>query len=117
MPSNFKKETIRNEKHRKFIATLPCCVSGISGSTQAAHIRAAGSGGLGFKNGDCNCIPLSWMEHHKQHNKHERGFGEKSYWGDDLPRAIRLAELLYENTGNTDKCLNIIQKFRFKIHI
>lgn len=101
-----KKAKIRDKKHREFIASLPCVVSGVSGMTQAAHIRHNNGGGMGLKPGDDYCIPLSWWEHAEQHE-----IGELNYWP-DIEDAKELALDLYRNTGDRDKCLEMIARYR-----
>ena len=63
---------------------------------------------MGIKPGDNYTVPLDYREHERQHKK-----GELSYW-DDIDAAIELAKSLYENTGNREKCLNLILNFRIK---
>lgn len=112
---NFKKTIIRSEKHRRFIASLPCVVSLAQGETQVAHIRKCGGAGMGLKPCDSRCIPLSWKEHAKQHSM---GCEEK-YWKDrgGIENAVLLAENLYKNTGNEEKCLELIKKFKLGINL
>jgi hypothetical protein len=100
-----KQPKIISEKHRRFIASLPCAVSGRS-DCQAAHIRA-GYLGMGTKPPDSRCIPLNWEQHAKQH-----AIGEKAFWNFRLDEAIWLAGLLWDNTGNRERCLELIAKFR-----
>lgn len=80
-------------------------MSGISGQTQAAHIRQGG-GGMGLKPGDDMCVPLSWMEHEKQHR-----IGERKYWP-DIARAKHLARDLYAVSGDRESALLLIARFR-----
>lgn len=98
---------VRDEKHRRFIAELPCCVSGVQGRTQAAHIRANTGGGMGLKPGDNFCVPLSVEEHAKQHH-----VGERIFWGDKLEAAKELANGLFFHTGNHDEAVKLIVRFR-----
>lgn len=102
-----KQKPIRSEKHRRFIASLPCCVSGVSGQTQAAHIRS-GFFGMGAKPGDDLCVPLSWKEHDRQHKCGERKFWEP-YGG--IQEAKELAQHLYRFTGNEDMARQLIARF------
>jgi len=87
---------IRDEKHRRFIASLPCIVTGIEGSSQAAHIRK-GLYAMGMKPDDSLCVPLTWWQHSKQHD-----IGEESFWSDygGINRAKDFAIRLFENTGD-----------------
>lgn len=105
-----KVSKIRDEKHRRFIASLPCCVSGAIGKTQAAHIRADCNAGMGLKSGDNFCVPLSINEHTKQHS-----MAERKYWGDHLMDAIELANKLYLSTGNVTEGRKLVDAFRWKM--
>lgn len=105
-----KVPKIRSEAHRRYIASLPCCVTGREGNTQAAHIRADGGAGMGLKSGDDSCIPLSYQEHSRQHS-----MAERKYWGDMLPEAILLAYQLYGVTGNISEGRKLIDRFRWKM--
>jgi len=101
-----KTKLIRDEKHRRFIASLPCVITGL-GDCQAAHIRH-GYYALGSKPSDARCIPLHWLEHQKQHQ-----IGELAYFGKKrLDALIWLSGLLYTHTGDYDKCCELIERFR-----
>jgi hypothetical protein len=107
---NFKQNPINCPKHLAFIRTLPCIIRGTVGEVQAAHIRSGGDGGLARKPSDSRVVPLHWYEHKIQHN-----IGEKEFFGERLQEVIHLAELLYQNTGNRQKCIEIINLFRMKL--
>jgi hypothetical protein len=105
-----KEPKIRSEKHRRFIASLPCCVSGLQGQTQAAHIRTQTGGGMGLKPSDIWCIPLSVVEHQRQHNF--KG-GEKAYWElhGGTEKFKELAKNLWVYSGDEFKCSKLIAGF------
>jgi len=105
--SRFKQEIIRSEKHRRFIASLPCCVTGLK-NCQAAHIRS-GCYSMGMKPCDSLTVPLHWQEHNRQHV-----FGEETFWlpFGGIEAAKKLAKDLYTNTGDYIKCCEIIGAFR-----
>lgn len=107
--TNFKQKPIRDKKHLKFISGLPCVVSG-KGEVQAAHIRKGCGGGMGYKSGDNFTLPLNYEIHSRQHHLGAEDFFWSEYGGID--RAISLANALYENTGNREKCLQLIRDFR-----
>ena len=88
-----KTKRFRSENYRRWIASLPCLVSKIEGRTQCAHIRSGLSGGMGLKPGDNWCVPLSWSEHARQHQRGERKFWEE-YGG--VLRAKETATALFE---------------------
>lgn len=105
---NFKQKRIRDKKHLKFIASLPCCVSGAHGITQAAHIRH-GVSGIGIKPCDRLTVPLSYIMHDRQHQ-----IGELKFWGDidGIEKSKNLAMDLYEISGDRNSALILIAKFR-----
>ena len=63
--SNFKIKRIDSPKHRKFITTRACLISGYKTGVQAHHLmRAEPVKGMGIKLCDKWCIPL----HHTIHD-------------------------------------------------
>lgn len=96
----------RDPKHLKFIRSLPCCITGLRGMVEAAHIRSGTDGGMGLKPSDCWTVPLTHAQHYKQHQ-----VGERRFW-DDLDRARQLARDLYAVTGDMDAALKLIVEFR-----
>jgi len=65
MWSNPKQVIWRSERHRRNVATLPCCVCGYEATSdspyksQAAHLGHTGDGkGLSLKVPDSRCVPL-----------------------------------------------------------
>ena len=108
MTANFKIPVIRDKQHRMFIASLPCVVSG-SDNVQCAHIRKGNGAGLGMKPSDDTCVPLSIDQHRIQHEIGEHKFWE-SYGG--IEKATKLAKTLYEFTGDTNRALEEIARWR-----
>jgi len=104
-----RQPRIKDEKHRKFVASLPCCVSGVSGQTQAAHVKTGALCGMGMKPSDAYIVPLSCREHAAQHK-----VGERVYWGDKLEAAQELCNALYLCTGNYDKAHVLLARFMKK---
>ena len=91
------KTRARDDAHLRFIASLPCAVSGVQGRTQAAHLRFASAEygkpitGIGTKASDCWVLPLSVEMHDEQH----RAGDELAWWqskgiADPLLLALRL---------------------------
>ena len=103
-----KREIIRSDEHLKFIRMLPCVMTGMQGGCDPAHIRK-GFNCMGVKPPDSRVVPLTYAEHRKQHNK-----GEPAYWGDLIDRAIWLSGLLWDNTGDFEKCEELIKKWKTK---
>lgn len=106
-----KNRFIRDERHRRFIASLCCIVSGAS-DTQAAHIRKGSVCGIGLKPSDEMTIPLSVSEHALQHH-----IGEKIYWDDKggIERVRKLASDLYSVTGDRKSAMKLIMGWRCEI--
>lgn len=102
-----KKKRHRSKAHRRFVASLGCCVSKEKHQIQAAHIRAGTGGGMGLKPCDSWCVPLSIVEHHEQHR-----IGETAYWGDKLEAAKSFAQFLWKNSGDREICLQAIKSFK-----
>lgn len=92
----------------RFIASLPCCVTGAT-DVQAAHIRRGTDGGMGMKPSDCYVVPLSCNQHAVQHE-----IGELKFWYPygGFEKAIVLAKDLYSVTGDRNKALNILMRFK-----
>lgn len=67
---------------------------------------------MGMKPSDALTVPLYWRQHALQHEIGEELFWEP-YGGTE--RAKELARQLYENTGNREKCLRIIARFRYDL--
>lgn len=108
MLNNFKPVRVKSEKHRRFIASLPCLITGAT-DTQCAHIRKGNGGGMGYKPSDCCCVPLSCAQHALQGERGEIVYW-KPYGGTEL--ATNLAKALYECTGNKERALELIREFR-----
>ena len=87
----------RNEKHLRYLASLPCCICGRT-DVQAAHIRTAslehGKRGLGMqeKASDSWVTPLCVSHHAEQHTMNEMAFWKK-YGIDPFMLAITLKEM------------------------
>jgi hypothetical protein len=106
--SNLKQPKFESEKYRRWIASLPCCVSGVEG-TQAAHIRSGTGGGMGFKPSDAWCVPLSPEQHRIQHE-----IGETTFWAlyGGIQAAKQLAQDLYEiyQLDEHERDINALQR-------
>ena len=63
-----KSQPVRSEAYRRAVASLPCCICGIAGQSQAAHGSGAGTAvckGMGIKSCDLTCAPFC-VPHHQQ---------------------------------------------------
>lgn len=103
-----KTTYIRNEKHRRFIASLPCLICS-SEDVQAAHIRRGNSCGVGLKPCDSLTVPLCIRCHAKQHEVGELVF-YKDYAGYEAASA--LARRIYKITSNREAALRLIAEWR-----
>lgn len=107
-----KTTYIRDEKHRRFIASLPCLITGAK-DVQAAHIRKQNGGGTGLKPSDEFCVPLSVEQHRLQGE-----IGEVDFWRPYLgyKRASKLARALYVVTGDKNMAMKLIMEWRCEIY-
>lgn len=61
-----KSAPVRNATYRRAVASLPCCICGIAGKSQAAHGSGAGTAvckGMGLKSCDLTCFPACVRDH------------------------------------------------------
>ena len=105
-------EIVRSAKHKKFIRTLPCCVSFSNPPSDPAHISKGSGRGIGIKASDDRIVPLNHTQHARQHNR-----GEVSFWNGYLDEAVILANELYRHTGDWKTCVSLILDFRRKYAI
>ncbi len=109
----FRNPRKTDNKHRKFIAGLPCVACLAGGRSQCAHI---GRIGMGMKNHDFATVPLcaTWPDKPGCHDI--QGKNERRFWGKfgGVDRAKELAKSLYEYTGNWEKCCSLIVEWRRK---
>jgi len=103
-----KVPKIRSEKHRRFIAGLPCVYCRKS-PCQAAHIRNGHEGGMGLKPCDSLCVPLC-PDCHEIQGRSERKFWDR--FGGGVDGAKKLARGLYKVTGDNIAGLELIARFR-----
>lgn len=96
-----KRPREKNERHLKFIRSLPCAVCGNNIETEAAHLRAGNlaygkrNTGIGEKPSDKWVIPLCGIHHRKQH-----GISEQAFWVAQGINPWDLAQKLYRVSGN-----------------
>lgn len=69
METNFKIERIDSPEHRRWIASLPCIVSGYQGERGIDHhlMRAEPIKGTGYKLSDIYCVPMEFEIHNILH--------------------------------------------------
>jgi len=65
-----KVKTLRNEKYKAYIRTLPCCLCGANQDIQAHHTE---SGGMALKGSDYSTVPECPRCHERMDTK--RGIG------------------------------------------
>lgn len=108
-----KTERIRDEKFRRWIASLPCMVCGQALISQAAHIE---KGGIGLKSSDESCRPLCADTPNRQgcHAKVDQSI-IKLPW--ELRRDIIEAPVYkFWKQGDKSRAIYHIQKFRTKLN-
>jgi hypothetical protein len=107
MTARPKQNREKKLKHRRWIASLPCVITGAH-DVQCAHI-SKGRHSMGMKACDSMCVPLSCSQHAKQH-----GMSEEKFWEPHggIDRAKALANALYEVSGDNIEALRLIQKWR-----
>lgn len=111
--TNFKQKKIRSEKHRRFIASLPCLKCGKSG-TQAAHVGGMSEGkGIGVKVCDSRCVPLCAPYDNEMgcHFKHDN-MDWRTFWGKKLDRLDDLMNALYAKSGDIEHAYRAIRQFQ-----
>ena len=62
-----KSKPVRSEAYRRAVASLPCCICGIAGYSQAAHGSGVGTAtckGMGIKSCDLTCFPACAIRCH-----------------------------------------------------
>ena len=76
MKPNFKVERIDSPRHRKFVASQPCLITGSKDGVQAHHLLRVNGKGMGIKSCDMWCIPL----HHTVHDALHKSGNEKIFF-------------------------------------
>jgi len=84
---------LRDEAHRKFVASLPCLICGRTPS-QAHHVRFAQPRSLGSKVSDEFTVPLCALHHRALH---DNGLEEK-WWQDHGVDPLKEAERLWRES-------------------
>lgn len=89
-----RQPRVKDEKHLKFLRSLPCVICGNPIETEAAHIRFACEEagkrmvGKGEKPDDKWALPLCGKHHREQHKMNER-----AWWESKGIDPIKLCEL------------------------
>lgn len=78
-----------NEKHFKFVRSLPCCTCNANPPCEVSHIRIGANGGVGLKPTADYTVPQCHYCHAKLHT------GERTFWGYSLGDVKTLANSLY----------------------
>lgn len=104
-------KSFKDEAHLAFIRKLPSAISGAYGC-DPAHISAGSplhnkkrTGGA-QKASDCWVVPLTRAEHDAQHDHGD----ELGWWRSHGIDPFELAIKLYENTGDSAACIDILKK-------
>jgi len=102
-----KNKPIRDKQYRIWLSGLPCVLTGRP-DVQVAHI---GRLGMGIKNGDDKCLPLSCEKHAEQHAMGS----EAKFWakyGKTMREVEELCNALWFRQHDTDAALMLIAKFK-----
>lgn len=106
---NFKEPREHDEKHLKFIRSLPSCISG-DGPCVAHHLLSVSGRGVARKADDRHTLPLTWEEHDELHKKcGSNGVWEERYFWDTFrinPKI--LARTLYALSGDIEAAEYVI---------
>jgi len=103
-----KTKPARDEKFRRWIASLPCCITGLIGQSQCAHIKRLG---MGIKSSDYRTLPLSWQKHAEQHACGD----EAKFWakyGKTMEDVDALANALHLCQYDDKAAYRILQHFK-----
>ncbi len=102
-----------NERHLRFVRSLPCVTCGNDIQSEAAHIkfsdlsRGKRNVGVGEKASDCWTLPLCGQCHRDQHKMSERAF-----WDGQGIDPLAICERLYAVTGDFAAGLEIVAAAR-----
>ena len=85
-----------DKQFREWIQRQPSCISGRfseyvngEGRCVAAHVRRSKDSGTGYK-APYSCVPLTQIEHLRQHQHGEEAFGGKEFFDNQLEKYRRL---------------------------
>jgi len=70
-----KPNTVRDKKYLEWLSKQPPLIAG-TGDTVCHHVKLLGSGSMGKKPSDTDCIPISDSIHQRIHSSGRRG-GER----------------------------------------
>ena len=109
-PSPKAEKALRSKPHSRFIHELPCCLSGSMQNIIQHHLLRCPS--RAGRSGDQHSVPMTDSLHKELHDN----------WGDeraffaafDIYDPVSLAVELFANTGNFDKCLEILESAKGK---
>lgn len=96
---------IRSEKHRRFVASLPCCISGRDEATQGHHLLRVPEKCMGRRAGDNWIIPL----HHEMHTALHRSGDETAFLAIYDIGGPALAKALWNASGNYELACAILR--------
>lgn len=102
-----KKIKIRDKGHLKFVASLPCIVTGFEYGVQAHHLLRTPEKGMGTKSGDNYAVPLNFQIHDAMHLHGDETKFFQSMGIDDM---IEVAFKLYEYTRDEFEALRYMQE-------
>lgn len=104
-----RQPRVKDKNHLRFIATLPCLVCGLEGSTQACHVRFADlergkrETGKAEKPDDKWTVPMCFKHHAEQHS-----MNEETFWEQQEIDVLAVCEALHDVSGHYEKAALII---------
>ena len=104
-----KEPIIRDKRHLREVAKLPCLKCRTSRRSQAAHLHENKGGKMGAKHGDNMVVPLCADGPGAQgcHSKYDQ-YKEVEYWKEMEARAKVVAQKLYQVSGDTLEMLKAL---------
>lgn len=110
----------KDDRHLKFVRSLPCLASGSEHQVEAAHIRYADPDyekpgtPLARKPDDCWTVPLS-ADRHRTGKGAQHTMNERAFWQALGIDPLAVARRLYEVSGDRDAGLEVIRMARLQL--
>lgn len=110
-----RRPRIKDERHLRFIRTLPCCVCRSRYQVEAAHLRQSSSehdkieAGVGAKPDDRWTTPLC-SGHHRTLPDAQHAIGEEAFWEKHGIDPFKLCIALHEISGDQEAAETILRR-------
>lgn len=107
---SMREKRIVSEAHLRFVRTLPCLASGKEIGVIAHHVRIGLFQG-GRKPGDDMAVPLhAWLHEGTPDSLHSMSEGR--FWNELGIDVTHIARVLYDHTGDRQRCIAEIEAAR-----